>query len=208
MVAKEMGRLRSRRVRRRGWARKSGFWVGLLMALVVILGLIPVRLAISFYLAPVPQAIFVLDGNVQRVRFAAKLWQSHPHMDIWVSGVGSDTRYSKMLDQAGIPQSQIFYDVCATDTVTNFTCPVGKLRRRGLHHVYLVTSDYHMVRSRSIATIVFGSRGIVVTPLTVPSRGMPPESRSRVLRDCFRSLLWLFTGWTGASLNPNLPNYD
>ncbi|HIK11488.1 MAG TPA: YdcF family protein [Oscillatoriaceae cyanobacterium M33_DOE_052] len=203
-----MGRLRSRRVRRRGWARKSGFWVGLLMALVVILGLIPVRLAISFYLAPVPQAIFVLDGNVQRVRFAAKLWQSHPHMDIWVSGVGSDTRYSKMLDQAGIPQSQIFYDVCATDTVTNFTCPVGKLRRRGLHHVYLVTSDYHMVRSRSIATIVFGSRGIVVTPLTVPSRGMPPESRSRVLRDCFRSLLWLFTGWTGASLNPNLPNYD
>lgn len=208
MVTKEMGRLRSRRPRRRGLARKPGFWLGLLAAMVVILGLIPVRLAISFYLAPVPEAIFVLDGDVRRVRFAAKLWQSHPHMDIWISGIGSDSRYSKMLASAGIPAPQIFYDLCATDTVTNFTCPVGKLRRRGLHHLYLITSDYHMVRSRSIATIVFGSRGIFVTPVTVPSRGMPPESRSRVLRDCFRSVVWLFTGRTGASLNPKLPNYD
>ncbi len=208
MVTKEMGRLKSRRPRRRGFARKSGFWLGLLTALVVILGLIPLRLAMSFYLAPVPEAIFVLDGNAGRVQFAAQLWQSHPYMDIWVSGVGSDTRYSKMLEQAGIPAPQIFYDVCATDTVTNFTCPVEELRRRGWHHVYLVTSDYHMVRARSIAAIVFGSRGIFVTPVTVPSRGMPPESRSRVLRDCFRSILWLFTGRTGASLNPKLPNYD
>ena len=52
-----------------------------------------------------------------------------------------------------------------------------------LHKIYLITSDYHMRRTKAIATIVLGrrraraiasivlgSRGIAVTPLAVSSR--------------------------------------
>ena len=61
-----------------------------------------------------------------------------------------------------------------------------------------------MRRSRAIATIVLGSEGIVVTPIAVPSSGDRSESLIRVVRDGGRSLLWIFTNRTGASLNPRL----
>jgi len=77
-----------------------------------------------------------------------------------------------------------------------------------LQHIYLITSDYHLARVRAIATIVLGSQGIVVTPVAVPSFGYKSESLVRVLRDCGRSILWIFSGKTGASLNPNLKSID
>jgi hypothetical protein len=58
--------------------------------------------------------------------------------------------------------------------------------------------------ARAIATIVFGSQGIVVTPVGVPSQGEESETLVQVLRDCGRCLLWIFTNRTGASLNPKL----
>jgi len=77
-----------------------------------------------------------------------------------------------------------------------------------LQHIYLITSDFHLTRARAIATIVLGSQGIVVTPLAVPSSGNKSESLLRVLRDCGRSILWILSGKTGASLNPNLKSID
>jgi hypothetical protein len=53
----------------------------------------------------------------------------------------------------------------------------------------------------SIVLIVFGSRGIAITPVAVVSKGESLESFVRVLRDCGRSVLWLFTRRTGASFN-------
>ncbi|MFM5887927.1 MAG: hypothetical protein ACKPFD_09485 [Dolichospermum sp.] len=38
---------------------------------------IPLRIAIAFYPAPVPQAIFVLGGDSNRMKFAAQFWRSH-----------------------------------------------------------------------------------------------------------------------------------
>jgi hypothetical protein len=40
--------------------------------LIILIGIIPARLAIAFYQAPVPQAIFVLGSDSQRMEFAAK----------------------------------------------------------------------------------------------------------------------------------------
>ena len=65
-----------------------------------------------------------------------------------------------------------------------------------------------MRRSRVIATVVLGSRGIVATPVAVPSTGMELESGVRVLRDFMRSLLWVVTGRSGANLNPNLKSLN
>lgn len=60
-----------------------------------------------------------------------------------------------------------------------------------------------MPRAKAIATIILGSQGIAFTPLAVPS-SRPQESIIRIIRDIARALLWIFTGRTGASLNPAL----
>ncbi|MCE2718647.1 MAG: YdcF family protein [Dolichospermum sp.] len=178
------------------------------LVLAAALGLstiIPVRIGIAFHQTAVPQVIFVLGGDSQRMEFAAQLWQSHKDLDIWVSDCDSNLNYNRRIfQQFGVPNRQLRFDGRATDTVTNFTSMVDKFAGRKIQHIYLITSDYHMRRSKAIATIVLGSQGIVVTPLAVPSWGDRSESLVRVLRDCGRSLLWIFTGKTGASFNPRL----
>jgi uncharacterized SAM-binding protein YcdF (DUF218 family) len=167
--------------------------------------IIPVKIAIAFHQTTVPQAIFVLGGDYKRMEFAAQLWQSHKDLDIWVSDCDSNLDYNRRIFQRfGVPNRQLRFDGRATDTVTNFTSMVDKFAAQKLQHIYLITSDYHIRRSKAIATIVLGSQGIVVTPLAVPSVGDKSESQVRVLRDCGRSLLWIFTGKTGASFNPRL----
>jgi uncharacterized SAM-binding protein YcdF (DUF218 family) len=181
-------------------------WLFALVGLwICLLGFIPVRMAIAYYLVPRPQAILVLGGDLDRMRFAARLLQENPELTAWVSDIRrAYTANRGVFQEAGIAPERLRYDFCATDTVTNFTCTVRDLVQEGIDHVYLVTSDYHMKRARAIATVVFGSRGIVFTPRTVPSVGHPPESSLRIARDALRSLLWLAIGRTGASLNPRL----
>lgn len=184
---------------------RFGLWF-LAGVLVFGIGFIPMQIAIASWQAPQPQAILVLNGHPQRIKFAAEFWQSHRQLHIWVSAgsEGEKLGYSQIFAAAGIPPDQIHYDPCATDTVTNFTCTVDDFVRAELRHLYLITSDYHIARSRAIATLVLGSQGIIVTPISVPAPNFPPESRWRIVRDCFRSLVWIFTGRTGASLHPNL----
>ncbi|MEO1378225.1 MAG: YdcF family protein, partial [Cyanobacteria bacterium J06635_10] len=85
----------------------------------------------------------------------------------------------------------------------NFTSLVKKFKKRHIHHIYLITSDFHMPRSKAISTIVLGSRGIAFTPIPIPDRKYR-ESRLRIIRDSCRAILWIVTGHTGASLNPRV----
>ena len=168
-------------------------------------GIIPVKIAIAFNQVPVPQAIFVLGGDNNRMKFAAQFWQLHRNLDIWVSDYESNQNYNRLIFRRfGVPNQQLRWDGRATDTVTNFTSMVNKFTERKLQHIYLITSDYHMRRSIAIASIVLGSQGIVVTPLAVPSSGEKSESLLRVMRDCGRCILWIFTNRTGASFNPHI----
>lgn len=169
--------------------------------LIVILGSIPVQIAITKDQFPEPQAIFMLGGNLNRDRATAQFAQKHPELPILISVGFGPTR--EIFAQANIDPQRLHYDQRATDTVTNFTTMIKPFQERQLRHVYLITSDYHMRRSLIIATIVFGSQGIVVAPIEVPSP-QEPESLLRGIRDLFRSLLWLFTGRTGASLYERL----
>jgi uncharacterized SAM-binding protein YcdF (DUF218 family) len=175
----------------------------------LVTSIIPIRIAIAFHQAPVPQAIFVLGGDDARMRFAAEFWRSHKNLDIWVSDYQSILeRNRKIFQKFDIPDQQLHLDGRATDTVTNFTTLAKDFTNQKLQHVYLFTSDYHMRRARAIATIVLGSQGIVVTPVAVTPSGGKSESLIRVLRDCGRSVLWIFVGKTGSSLNPNLKRID
>jgi len=168
---------------------------------LLVVANVPTQIFLTKLRSPQPQAILVLGGGTGRERFALEFAQKHPNLPIWVSGGSPSER--QVLIQADIDSQRVHLDNRATDTVTNFTTTVNALLENNIHHVYLITSDFHMRRSRSIATVVFGSRGIIVTPVSVSS-GQPREETSRVLRDVARSFLWVFSGRTGASLNPRL----
>lgn len=142
-----------------------------------------------------PEAVLVLGGHEEREHFAAKLATQYPNLPIWVSS-GSPRNYvTKIFAKAGIAGDRLHLDYHAVDTVTNFTTLVNEFQKRGIDSVYLVTSDNHMGRALVIGEIVFGSRGIVIKPLSVPSEA-PPESLEKCWRDGARAMFWLVTGKT------------
>jgi uncharacterized SAM-binding protein YcdF (DUF218 family) len=116
---------------------------------------------------PNPQAIFMLGGGTERESYTARLAQAYPNLPIWVSS-GSPQR-AKAFAEFGIAPHRMYFDNRATDTVSNFTTTLQPLKAHGIHHVYIVTSDYHMLRATAIATIIFGSHSIAFTPVEVPT---------------------------------------
>lgn len=146
-----------------------------------------------------PEAILVLGGEPEREKFAAKFADRHPNLPIWVSG-GSPKQYAqRVFAKTGVDLSRLHLDYRAEDTVTNFTTLVDELQAQGIDSVYLVTSDDHMRRARIIGEIVFGSRGIILKPVPMPTE-RSPESIDKSFRDGARAIVWVTTGYTGASL--------
>ncbi|MDB9312766.1 YdcF family protein [Spirulina sp. CS-785/01] len=147
-----------------------------------------------------PKVAFVLGGLDKREIFAANLAKEHPEIEqVWVSSGSPQVYVEKIFAQAGVSRDRLQLDYEALDTVTNFTSLVDELEASGVKSVYLITSDNHMRRARIVGEIVFGSRGIVIKPLTVPSQS-PSESWLKSVRDGARALFWVFTGRTGVSL--------
>lgn len=186
--------------------RKHKIWrVAIAVAIAVFVGMIPLRIELAVRQAPVPQAILVLGGESRRMQSTAQMLHAHPQLEAWVSIARSNfAPTQKIFQQAGVSEQRLHYDLCPTDTVTNFTCLLQEpaFASRQIQHLYLVTSDYHMARATAIATIVLGSRGIVVSPVPVPSGNGKTESWLRIVRDCLRCIIWLLTGYTGANLKP------
>lgn len=146
-----------------------------------------------------PQAIFVLGGSPEREAFAAEFAREHPNLPVWVSS-GSPEDYAYwVFSESQIASDRLHLDYRAVDTVTNFTSLVEDFQDKNIRSLYLITSDYHMRRARTIGAIVFGSRGIEFEAVPIPS-DEPEESLGKVARDAARSLLWVMTGRTGASL--------
>jgi uncharacterized SAM-binding protein YcdF (DUF218 family) len=181
--------------------RKKYCFLALLGFLLVVLGIIPIRIAIASYQAPHPQAILTLGGSTEREQFTAEFAQEHPHLNIWVSSGTPPDQALAIFQEASIPTERIHLDYRAVDTVTNFTTLVRDFQNRHIHHIYLITSDFHLPRAKTIATLVLGSQGITFTPISIASE-QPRESIFRIFRDGGRSLLWIISGRTGASFNP------
>lgn len=150
-----------------------------------------------------PEAIFVLGGAEERELFAAEFAQQYPELSIWVSSGSPEGYARRVFTKAGIAEQRVHLNYDAVDTVTNFTTLVAQLQAQGIDGVYLVTSDDHMRRARVIGEIVFGSRGIMLKPIAVPS-GRSPEPFEKALRDGARALLWVATGHTGAALRSGI----
>jgi uncharacterized SAM-binding protein YcdF (DUF218 family) len=191
-----------------------GIWVKLskrqlkkyliLASITVVLTLllfIPVRLAIAFHQTPQPQAILMLGGTAlgERESFTSEFARWYPSLEIWVSSGLAPNKTRQIFRASGIPDSRLHLDYRATDTVTNFTTLVADFKRHRIQHLYLITSEEHIPRAKAIATLVLGSQGIAFTSLAVPSV-QPEESMLTIIRDIIRSVLWIFTGSTGASI--------
>jgi uncharacterized SAM-binding protein YcdF (DUF218 family) len=160
---------------------------------------IAIRLTIATHYAPEPEGILVLGGGTGREEFAAQFASKHPRLNIWVSS-GRHPEALNIFKAAGFPEEQLNFGWYAEDTVGDFAHHVDALQDQNIRHVYLITSDYHMPRARTIATIVFGSQGIAVTPVPIPSEETESWSGLRIARDTFRSVLWVFTGRVGTSV--------
>ncbi len=171
--------------------------------IIIPLLIIPVRLAIAYTYAPQPQAFFTLGGDPTREQFTAELAQWYPSLEIWVSSPPVPEKTRKTFQAVNIPNRRLHIDTRAVDTVTNFTSLVPEFKKRQLQHLYLITSDFHLPRAKAIAILILGSQGITFTPLSVPS-DRPKETTLHIIRDIARSLLWIFTGRTGASFNPTV----
>ena len=164
-----------------------------------LLSIVATSLCVGFkpaYTPLDPEAMVVLGGHEERERYAAKLALEHPQLPIWLSS-GSPQEYAqKIFANAGIADDRLHFDYAASDTLTNFTSLVDKLKAQGIDSVYLITSENHMQRAKIIGDIVFGSRGIDFQPISVPSNN-PPEPLEKTLRDGARAVFWLATGRTG-----------
>jgi uncharacterized SAM-binding protein YcdF (DUF218 family) len=196
------------------WYSKPSFLIGLVLLtwLTVIPMTIPIRTSLSKFQNIKPQGILVLGGDFNRTIKGVELWKQNRDMNVWVSDFPQSlSEHKREILKSEGNLSKFKLDGRATDTVTNFTTLVEDFESHQLKHIYLVTSQDHMPRSLAIASIVLGSRGILVTPISVPLKSGDPtpwfkeEDESRKQRDIFRSLLWLYFGKTGSSLNPRLP---
>jgi uncharacterized SAM-binding protein YcdF (DUF218 family) len=189
-------------IMKRSYYLLKKYWILSLASFsLVFLSIIPIRIAIASYQAPHPQAILTLGGGQEREKFTAEFAQNHPNLHIWISSGILPAQAFAIFEEVSIPTERIHLDYRAVDTVTNCTTLVHDFHKYHIKHIYLITSDFHLPRAKTIATLVLGSQGITFTPISIPSE-RPRESIFPIVRDSGRSLLWIVSGRTGASLNP------
>ena len=178
---------------------KFYLFLGAIVFICSLIATIAINIAIALMQYPQPQAILCLGGDHKREALAAKLASQNSNLMIWVSSGSNNKITNKIFRNAGIPPNRYFLDNRATDTVTNFTTLVEDFKQHHIKHLYLITSNFHMLRARAIGTIILGSRGIAFTPMQVRTKH-DREPTVKILRDIGRSILWLFSGYTGANL--------
>ncbi len=145
-----------------------------------------------------PDAAIVLEGDPQRIRYAAQFAKVHPALPIYISSEPVFYKiYLDTLAEEQVPIGRFNLRTCATDTLTNFTCIVDELNTQGYRHLYLITSAHHMPRALTIGRVVLGRHGIALSPLPVATNRESKESLPRTLRDALRAILWTITGITG-----------
>ncbi|WP_416233344.1 YdcF family protein, partial [Cyanobium gracile] len=174
--------------------RRPGRGRGVLVGLVG-LGLLWLSRGVWWPTPPPPQMILVLGGDPDREAAAARLARSDG-LPVVVTG-GTNPEYAHWLFQQkeGLPSRQVQLDYRARDTVSNFTSLVDDLRKSRIRHALLVTSTDHMQRALLVGRIVAGSRGIHLTPVSVPCGDLcVVEGRRRLWGDGARAALWVISG--------------
>jgi uncharacterized SAM-binding protein YcdF (DUF218 family) len=118
-------------------------------------------------------AIVVFTGGPQRIDRALDLLEDGQARRVLISGVAPGVRAAELAREYHRPLA--LFDCCvalgreAVDTRTNATEVARWVERRGYQSVRLVTTDWHMRRSRYELDRVFGDDVTILTD-AVPSR--------------------------------------
>ena len=179
--------------------RKCYPFLWLIVFISSFIAIISLNILLAYAKYPQPQAILCLGGGMDRLVLSTNIASQNPNLMIWVSSGGNNRKVIQLFHDMGIPDNKYFLDYYATDTVTDFTYLVDDFKQHHIKHLYLITSDFHMPRARAIGTIILGSRGIVFTPMEVRTKS-DREPQVKIVRDIVRSIIWLFSGYTGADL--------
>jgi uncharacterized SAM-binding protein YcdF (DUF218 family) len=137
-------------------------------------------------------SVFVLGGSVNREIYAAKIAKKYPQIPILISQGSKDPCILLIFDENNAIPNRVWLEKCAKNTFGNFVFSVPILANWQVKHVKLITSRTHLPRSKWMAQIFFGLRGIWVEVDIAPEKGVPGnyESKQKTFLDVSRSLLW------------------
>lgn len=103
------------------------------------------------------EALVVLTGDKNRIPKALELLQTRPQSWLLISGVSKKTSLPEVaaLSEASLRNDlklwdRVVVDSNATSTVENAQETDKILQSKGLNHMILITSDYHMLRALAV----------------------------------------------------------
>jgi uncharacterized SAM-binding protein YcdF (DUF218 family) len=137
-------------------------------------------------------SILVLGGSINREIYVAKIAKKYPQIPILISQGSKDPCIFLIFSRYNVSPDRVWLEKCAKNTFQNFVFSVPILANWQVHHVKLITSQTHLPRSKWMAQIFFGLRGIWVETDVAPEKGIPGnrESKLKTILDVTRSLLW------------------
>lgn len=127
----------------------------------------------SFYEPPVREAIVVLTGDRTRIPKAFELLRRR-HCDwLIISGAGRGITLTELVNQQGdsatsihMVWERIVLESRSSSTIENARESNAIIREKKPERVFLVTSDYHMLRAATIFRDVIGDRQIIEYPVS------------------------------------------
>ncbi|MBD2102957.1 ElyC/SanA/YdcF family protein [Leptolyngbya sp. FACHB-261] len=154
---------------------------------------------------PLPGKTVILGlGSYSYIEeLSAQIAQTNSDLNIIISSGLPADESRPIFKRFGISKSRVTLDNQAQDTLTNFTTILPFLERHKVANAILVCEDWRVDRSKALAEIVLGARGITYSfaPYATSNKKYSYNreiDRKKILRDQVRGYLWLFTGWDPA----------
>ena len=111
--------------------------------------------AVASFVQTPPDLIVVFTGGPKRIEFAVKKAQEFKQPNVFITGVHEKNSVKTLLNpidpKSNGPTDHIELDYLAKNTVENVVSTLNYLRNnRGLNKILVISSDYHIMRIKSI----------------------------------------------------------
>lgn len=137
--------------------------------------------------------ILCLGGNVDRNQTAAVLAVKEQKSLVLVSSEGTPREVMSFYKAFNVDPKRVFFDFNAWDTLTNFTETKNWILNKKPKILTVVTDDFHVRRSITIAKIVYSFNCISIVSKPHPSVRQA-EADSLIRWDTWRSIVWRTSG--------------
>jgi uncharacterized SAM-binding protein YcdF (DUF218 family) len=167
-------------------------------------GLLPSPFDLSLAMALMTNSIFPsaskiileLGGSPNRLKKAAEIYHQFPDAIVLISSEDSAHLCLNILAEANVPESKVFFNYDAWDTVTNFTETYKLITKANAQQLFVVTDKFHMERAMAIANVVYFASSIKLTPCEYLGGDLNRQESSGLIRaDFLRALCWKLFGF-------------